>query len=153
MRSETTQSYEDPFAGAEKHPAISWKDKPIGTKVTGIVTAAPKLVQARDYDTGDPAFWPDGNEKKTVVTELEIGGEIYSLWAAKPGALYAAMAAAQSAAKTTIAPGGRLTVTFIGEKPDPARPRLNPQKLYEVTYSPPDAFTDYSKPVDEEPPF
>jgi hypothetical protein len=132
----------DPFAGADSKPSISFKDKPIGTSYTGTVTKAPELVQARDYESGQPAFWPDGNPKQTVVTSLLVNGEELNLWAAKPSALFRAIADAQKAAGAQITVGGTLTVTFAGEKPNEKNPRLNPQKLYTVTYQAPNAFGD-----------
>lgn len=135
----TTQTA-DPFAGADSKPSVSFKDKPIGTSYTGTVTKAPELVQARDYESGQPAFWPDGNPKQTVVTTLDINGEELNLWAAKPSALFRAIADAQKTAGAQITIGGTLTVTFSGEKPNEKNPRLNPQKLYTVTYQPPNAF-------------
>jgi hypothetical protein len=135
----TAQHTEDPFAGVETHPSLSFKDKPIGTSYTGKVTKAPELVQARDYESGQPAFWSDGNPKMTVVTTLEVGGEEVNLWAAKPSAMFRAIADAQKAAGAQIAVGGTLTVTFSGEKPND-NPRLNPQKLYTAVYRPPNAF-------------
>ena len=138
----TTQTA-DPFAGADSKPSVSFKDKPVGTTYTGTVTKAPELVQARDYESGQPAFWPDGNPKQTVVTTLDIAGEgELNLWAAKPSALFRAIADAQKAAGAQIAVGGTLTVTFSGEKPNEKNPRLNPQKLYTVTYQPPNAFRE-----------
>lgn len=133
----------DPFAGGTTVPSISFKDMPIGTTFSGTVTEAPQLIQARDFDTGQPAFFPDGNAKMTVVTKLalEPTGEERSLWAAKPSAMFAAIAQAQKDAGTQIAVGGHLSVTFSGEKPNEKNPRLNKQKLYTVVYRAPDAFT------------
>lgn len=138
----TSPAVDDPFAGSDSVPSVSFKDTPVGTSYTGRVTEAPKLVQARDYESGQPAFWSDGNPKMTVVTRLDINGEERSLWAAKPSALFRAIADAQKAAGAQIAVGGTLTVTFSGEKPNEKNPRLNPQKLYTVTYQPPNAFGD-----------
>lgn len=140
MTAQPTTQTADPFAGAESKPSVSFKDKPIGTTYTGVVTKAPELVQARDYESGQPAFWSDGNPKMTVVTTLEINGEELNLWAAKPSALFRAIADAQKAAGAQVQVGGTLTVTFSGEKPNEKNPRLNPQKLYTVTYQPPNAF-------------
>lgn len=132
----------DPFATQEKTPSISFKDKPIGTTYTGTVIEAPTTVQARDYDTGEPAFWPDGNKKLTVVTILDVNGEHMGLWAPKPSAMFRAIAEAQQTAGAQIQVGGTLTVTFVGEQPVERNPKLNPQKLYKVTYQPNDPFAD-----------
>lgn len=136
----TTQA--DPFAGSESRRSVSFKDKPAGTSYTLKVTEAPSVVQARDYESGQPAFWPDGNPKQTVVTVCAdtATGEELSLWAAKPSALFRAIGGAQKAAGTQIAVGGTLVVTFTGEKPNETNSRLNPTKLYTVTYRPPNAF-------------
>lgn len=136
----TAQPYDDPFAVSEKHPSLSFKDAPVGTSYTGKVVERPALVQARDYETGERATWDDGNPKMTVVTTLEVNGEKVSLWAPKPSAMFAAMGEAQQQAGATIAPGGTLTVEYVGDKPNERNPRLNPQKQYRVTYQPPDAF-------------
>lgn len=131
----------DPFAGGDTVPSISFKDAPIGTTYTGKVVEAPTMIQARDYETGQPASWPDGNPKMTVVTKLALTtGEERSLWAPKPSSMFAAIADAQKKTGTLIAVGGTLTVTFSGEKPNATNQRLNPQKLYTVQYVPPNAF-------------
>lgn len=134
----------DPFAGADNLPSLSFKDKPLGTSYSGVVTAPPSLVQSRNFDSRQPEFWPDGNPKMTVATNLRLdSGEEVCLWASKPSAMFRAIAEAAKAAGTgPVAVGGRLTVTFSGEKPDPAKPHLNPQKLYTVTYQPPNAFAE-----------
>lgn len=143
----TTQQINDPFAGAEGLPSLSFKDAPIGTSHTGTVTRAPELIQSRDFETGEPAFWKDGNPKMSVVLHMRLDstGDEVAVWAAKPSAMFAAFGAAQKAAGALIAIGGRLTVTFTGEKPSD-NPRLNAQKLYTVRYSAPDAFGDQPAP-------
>ena len=137
----STQPQADMFAGGDTVPSISFKDAPIGATVSGKVTEAPVLVQSRDFDTGNPAFWPDNNPKMSVVTKLVLAsGEERGLWAAKPSAMFAAIAEAQKTAGALIAVGGTLTITLVGEKPNATNPRLNAQKLYAVTYVPPNAF-------------
>jgi len=129
------------FAGGDTVPSISFKDAPVGASVTGKVTEAPVLVQSRDFDSGNPAFWPDGNAKMSVVTKIVLAsGEERGLWAAKPSAMFAAIAEAQKTAGALIAVGGTLTITLVGEKPNATNPRLNAQKLYTVTYVAPNAF-------------
>jgi hypothetical protein len=135
----TTQPH-DPFqTGA---PSVSFDRVPIGTTYTLDVLELPTLVQARDFDTGAPAVYPDGNAKMTVVTRVRnrATGEELSLWAGKPSAMFVAIADAQKAAGSQIAVGGTLTVQFIGEKPNDTNPRLNPSKQYAVHYQPPNAF-------------
>lgn len=133
----------DPFAQTDSLPSVSFKDAPIGTSYTLKVLKAPEVVQARDYETGRPAFWSDGNPKQTVVTTVvDSNGEERSLWAAKPSALFRAIGDAQKAAGAQIKVGDTLTVTFSGEKPNEKNPRLNPQKLFTVQLQPGDAFAE-----------
>ena len=142
------QSPTDMFAGGVTVPSISFKDAPIGASITGKVTEAPVMVQSRDFDTGQPAFFPDNNPKMSVVTKIVLAtGEERGLWAAKPSAMFAAIAEAQKAAGALIAVGGTLTITFTGEKPNATNPRLNAQKLYAVTYVPPNAFEAQQAPA------
>jgi len=106
------------------------------------------MVQSRDFDTGQPAFFPDNNPKMSVVTKIVMAtGEERGLWAAKPSAMFAAIAEAQKAAGALIAVGGTLTITFTGEKPNATNPRLNAQKLYAVSYVPPNAFEAQQAPA------
>ena len=132
-------STNDPFASEDSRPSISFKDAAIGLTYAGRVVEAPTIVQSRDYQTGQPAFWPDGNPKQSVVTVLEIDGVEYGLWAPKPSSMFAAIAAAQKAAGSQIAVGGTLQVSLIGEKPSD-NPRFNAQKLYSAVYTPGDPF-------------
>lgn len=132
----------DPFAGGDSNPSISFKDAPHGTTYVGRVAELPTLVQSRDFETGNPATWPDGNPKMVVVTTLDIDGQHYSLWAPKPSALFAAIKDAQNAAGSQIAVGGILEVTYTHDEPNKTNPRLNPAKQYKVTYTPPNAFGD-----------
>jgi hypothetical protein len=142
------QPQPDPFATIEAVPSISFKDLPIGTTFTGKVIEAPALVQSRDIDTGQRAFWSDGNPKMSVVTKLALtNGEERALWAKKPSAMFRAIADAQKAAGAQIQVGGTLSVTFTGEQRNPEKPNLNPQKLYTAAYNPPNAFGE-ARPVD-----
>jgi len=133
----------DPFA-SESTPAVSFKGAPVGTSFTLVVLEAPTVVQSRDFETGKPASWPDGNPKMSVVTKVvnQATGETLSLWAAKPSAMFAALAEATKATGKPLEVGGTLVVTYTGDKPND-NPRLNAQKLYSATYTPPapaDAF-------------
>ena len=133
----------DPFAGGDKTPSLSFKDAPIGTSYTGRVIDSPTLVQSRNVETEQPDFWPDGNPKMSAAVKADFGGDVgvRSIWAQKPSALYAAIAEAQTAAGTKIAPGGTITVTYSGDgvRKD-GNTKLNPPKQYAVTYTPADAF-------------
>lgn len=134
-------TYNDPFASTGA-PSVSFNNMPVGTSYTGTILELPAMVQARDFETGNPATWPDGNPKMTVVTKLSVGGEERALWAPKPSAMFAAISDAQKAAGAALAIGGTLTVTYVGDKPNATNPRLNPAKQYQAVYQPPNAFVD-----------
>ena len=139
----------DPFAGGDSVPALSFKDAPVGTSYTGRVTEPASLVQSRDYESGNPAFWPDGNPKMSAVFKAEFDGlGERSVWAAKPSALFAALKAAQEKAGAKIAPGGTVTITYTGDgvRRD-GNTRLNPPKQYAVAYAPGDPFSEPAAPA------
>ena len=143
----TAPQYDDPFAGADKVPSLSFKDAPVGTVYEGLVTEAPKLVQSRDYDSGEPAFWPakpgeQPNPKMSVVIRLTLDGvDERSVWAQKPSAMFAAIGEAQKKAGVRIEVGGTLAIKFVGEQShtDPIKIKkgMPPQKLYAAKYTPP----------------
>lgn len=130
---------DDPFDKPESRPSVSFKEAPIGATVTCIVDGAPNKVQARNFETGQPDVWSDGNPKYTVATDVVVNGTPMTLWAGIPSSLFGAIAAAQTAAGAKIEPGGTLVVKLVGEKPN-ENTRLSPQKLYEAHYTPPAAF-------------
>jgi hypothetical protein len=132
---------DDPFDVPDKKPAYSWKGAKIGTIMRGRVTDDPVEVQSRDFDTGKPAFWDDGNKKMAVVVGVEVDGEKYNLWAPKPSALFAALVKAHKETGP-IKTGGLLKVRLSGQKPNPERPKLNPQNLFQAKYEPADAFAE-----------
>lgn len=122
----------DPLAESSA-PSVSFKDAPIGTEIRGTVVGTPELVQSRDFKTKEPALWPDGNKKMSLVVKMEIGGEVHSLWAPKPSAMWAALVAARQEAGVPLEDGAVLTVTYSGSKP---KPGMDPQKLYTASYRP-----------------
>jgi hypothetical protein len=137
---------QDPFAGGTKTPSLSWKDCPVGTVFTLEVLDTPKLLQSRDFDTGEPAFWDDTKQQPKmsavvngrVLSGPHSVGEERSIWAQKPSSMFQAIAAAQAAAGQgiLIAPGGKLSLRFQGEKAHENK-RFNPIKIYEARYEPP----------------
>lgn len=136
-----SQSTADPFAGGDTAPSVSFKDAPIGTTFEGVVTEEPKVVQSRDFETGDLATWPDGNPKMTIVLRMTVDGEERSVWAPIPSDLKRAITEAKGASAIEV--GGTLAIRLTGTKPNSKNPRLNEQKLYAAKYTPPpvrDAF-------------
>lgn len=138
----TSQQYSDPL-DYEKAPSLSFRDAAVGTTYKGIITARPKLVQSRDFESGEPKTWPDGNPVMSVVVILDVDGEARSLWAQRPSSMFAALVEAQKVAGAgPMEEGGTLYVKFVGEKPNAKNPRLNPAKQYAARYVPPDKTAD-----------
>lgn len=140
----------NPFDGGSA-PAISFADKdeygnqtskPVGTKYTGVIVETPKVVQSRDYDTGKPASWPDGNPKWSVVIGLEVNGERMSLWAPKPSSMFGAIQESLKGPDGKVRNadiGGTLSVELVGFQKVEGK---FPQKLYRATYTPPNHFVN-----------
>ena len=127
----------DPFAAGSNNPSLSFKGAAIGTSFTGVVTEAPTVQRARDYETGDPSSWPDGRDQMVATCGLMVDGEARTVWAVVGMALHSAISAGSSAQGKRIEVGGTLTITFTGEKPNKKNPRLNPAKQYSAVYEPP----------------
>ena len=141
----------DPFEQPDKAKSISWKGAPIGATITGTVEGPAAKVQAKDFETGEPAKWPDGNPKYSAVVNFTVDGELRSLWAIIPSALFKALADAQSAAGKKFDKGGKLTVRYTGDKPNEKNPRLAPAKQFAAKYEPPTESDPWA--TDDEPPF
>jgi hypothetical protein len=129
------EDYTDPFQ-QESTPAVSFRDAAVGDKVVGVVTKPAQLVQSRVFETGALAFWPDGNPKMSAVVSLNVDGELRSLWAAKPSAMFSAVASETKRLGRALRQGDTLEITFTGTKPNAKNPKLNPQKLYAVKVIP-----------------
>lgn len=143
------QKYDDPL-DYEKAPSLSFRDAAIGTMYRGVITSRPKLVQSRDFESGEPKTWPDGNPVMSVVVILDVDGEARSLWAQRPSSMFAALVEAQKIAGAgPMQEGGTLYVKLVGEKPNSKNPKLHPAKQYAAKYEPPAAKAD---PFDEHTP-
>jgi hypothetical protein len=126
----------DPFYVADKAKSISWKDAPVNAKVVMVLDGPATKVRARDYKTGEPASWDDGNPIFNVVLTGDVKGKRRSLWAKIPSNLFFVLGNAQDKTGQKFAKGGELTVEFIGTKPSD-NPRFEPAKQYAATYVPP----------------
>lgn len=144
-------SESNPFDSGNSAPSLSFATRdgygnlahsPVGTRFEFEVTEEPKEVQARDFDTQKPAFWPDGNPKKTIVIGVKVNGEDRTLWAPKPSATFTAIKEALTTAQGVqpIKVGGKGFIEFTGY--GKAEAGKNPQKLFKVGYTAPNAFAD-----------
>lgn len=117
---------------------------PVGTRYDFEVTEEPKEVQARDFDSGQPAFWDKEKTqpKKTIVIGVKVNGEDRTLWAPKPSATFTAIKEALTTAQGVqpIKVGGKGFIEFTGY--GKAEAGKNPQKLFKVGYTAPNAFAD-----------
>lgn len=117
---------------------------PVGTRYDFEVTEEPKEVQARDFDSGQPAFWDKEKTqpKKTIVIGVKVNGEDRTLWAPKPSATFTAIKEALTTAQGVqpIKVGGKGYIEFTGY--GKAEAGKNPQKLFKVGYTAPNAFAD-----------
>jgi hypothetical protein len=115
-------------APAVKFPAV-------GTTFTGVLINGEKR-QSRDYETGEPEFWKDGNPKYEYVLLMEDqnSGENVRLFAR--GLLWKAVLGAVKDADGQLIPGGTLTVKYTGDG-ESTNPRLSPPKLYSAKWVPP----------------
>ena len=130
-----THGNDDPFAPSR--PSVSFRDARVGESRSGTVLELPELVQSRDFESGQPAFWPDGNKKMAVVVPVRLAdGSEAAFWCAKPSSMFAAISEAQRAAGQRIKVGGTLVVTYVGDKAN-ENPRLNAAKQYKAVYTPP----------------
>lgn len=122
--------------------APSAKFPALGTSYTGRITEKPAVEQQRDFNSGDPKFWNDGNPMMqlvvTVQTEMrdpsvedDDGRRRFFV----KGQLKNAVAdAVRKSGGRGLEVGGRLTVTYThdGEK----KGNLNAPKQYRVEYTP-----------------
>lgn len=126
---------DNPFDKEGGHPVISFSSrdemgnmvsKPKGTKIGGRVVEAPKLVQQRDFNTKQPAWWDaeKTQPKMAVVTAVDVNGTTMSLWAKKPSDLFAAINKAMNdTGGSAISIGDSLFVELVGatQGDDPAK--------------------------------
>jgi hypothetical protein len=118
-------------------PSCTWPA--VGTVHSGTVTDF-RIEQARDFETGKPKFWDDGNPVKQLVVTLQTDERdrddddgLRALYCR--GALLKAIREAVRP-HGGIAQGGKLGVKFTGEGEKP-KPHLNAPKLFKVEYAAP----------------
>lgn len=115
------------------------KFKEIGATVRGRVVAAEPR-QARDYDSGKPKVWDNGDPVMEVVVTLDTGEEdengntFRTLYLG--GKMLQAVRQALAEARSKLVIGGELAVKYIGDG-EPSKKGFNPPKLYKAKYTPP----------------
>ncbi|MEQ6898986.1 hypothetical protein [Microbacterium sp. KR10-403] len=115
----------------------------IGDEITGTIAAAPYERQQTKFGTNEADFWPNGDPKMQVLVPLKTSlrddanddGE-RTLYVASKHMKQAIGQAIRAANVADVAPGGTLTVKYIGNSPDSKNP-ANPAKMYAAQYTPP----------------
>lgn len=116
----------------------------IGDSVSGVILAKPEVQQQRDFTTGEPKVYSDGNPRLQIRVVLSTeqrdpedpddNGEraVYI-----KGAMQKAVAAAvRKAGATGLQVGGKLAIKYTGDGV-PAQRGLNPPKLFAARYEAP----------------
>jgi hypothetical protein len=124
----------------------------LGASVGGPITEEPQERQQTDYETREPLTWSDGSPRMQWVITVQTDRcddedddgrrRIF----AKGQLLNEIRRAVKKAHAKDIEVGGVLTVTYVrdGERTDAG---LDPPKVYEATYVPPDDSTDDDGPI------
>lgn len=134
-------SYSDPNDFLLSGGVPSAKFPEIGTVVKGTVLSA-EVNQQRDFDSGEPKTYDDGNPMMQMVVTLatderdpDVDGDDGTRKLYVKGAMLAAVRTALRAASARIEPGGTLVVKYVADG-TPSKKGLNPPKQYEAAYKP-----------------
>jgi hypothetical protein len=117
----------------------------IGAQVSGFICAKPEKQQQRDFDTGQPKYWPNSTEPMWQVRvilqteerdpEVEEDDGRRAIYV-KGNMRNAVQKALTQAGVGGLAVGGKLLVKYMSDD-KPARKGLNGAKLYVAKYRPP----------------
>jgi hypothetical protein len=130
----------------ERGPSAKFPE--LKTSYTGTVIDPLKRVPQTDFDSGEVLRWNDGSERMQTIIGLQLDDGTTTTLYARGGKFDAhegtgtsmegaIVAAVRRAGADRIRKGGRLTVTHTGLS-KPAKKGLNPAKLFEATYEPPE---------------
>lgn len=128
----------------------SWKFEEPGDTHKGTLTEIGEKHQCRDFNTGEPEFWPKSNDPKMQAkltfdtderdpSDPQDDGKrtLFVVENGKQGSMLAAIRdAVKAAGGKDLRVGGVLTLTFAGHDPNSANPR-NPRKLYRAVWEEP----------------
>lgn len=145
VTSPATQSIEDFFAGGVT--AAKFPDGAFGTVIGGEIIADPRMQQQRDYTTGEPVTYQDGNPAMQMVVVVQTdqydpdiadddGQRAFYIKGQMKQAVGEAL---RKHGEKAPRRGGKLWIKLLEEKPTTlknGRPG-NPQKIYAAKYDPP----------------
>ena len=135
-----------PVGDMERGPSAKFPE--LGTSFTGTVVDPLRRAPQTDFDTGEVMHWSDGSERMQTLVGLRLDDGTTTTLYARGGKFEAAegtgtsmegaiVAAVRRAGADKIRKGGRLTITHTGLT-KPAKKGLNPAKLFEAVYEPPE---------------
>jgi hypothetical protein len=144
---DTLEQLESFFAGGV--PAVKFPDGSFGGIIGGEIVADPRMQQQRDYTTGEPIVYQDGNPamQMVVIVQTEIRESAIAdddgqrAFYIKGQMKQAVGEALRKAGEKTLRRGGKLWIKYVEDKPTTlknGRPG-NPQKIYAAKYEPPAA--------------
>lgn len=123
----------DPFAPPP--PSWSWSGGEVGDKLECEIVKPPTLIRQLDGNRR-PESWDGGEPKMTAVTVVKTDEGTFSLWAAKPSSLFAAMVEASKQAGESMRTGGTLEVEIIEIVPSKRKNR-DDKREFSAEYVPP----------------
>lgn len=135
-----TQAVEEAFAGAMVAPAYFDKDSVVGDVISGPITA---VTIRPKREKGKLVLWEDGSPQENLIVTIQTDliqdekddglRSIYiKWWGAQRKSIAKAVSAAKRAAPQV---GDTLSVTYVGEGPQPADKKESPEKLWEYEYT------------------
>jgi hypothetical protein len=131
--------------GKTARPWAKWPA--VGAVVTGTVIDAPSARQSRNFESGEPDTWPNGDPKMEVVVPLATSerdpeiedddGERSLVLPVGSARFKAVQAAMKRAGVKALAPGGVIAVRYTKDGPKPKGSKLNAPKEFSAEYTPP----------------
>ena len=131
-------NYDDMFVG-DGVPFLKFPT--IGTKYSGVIADMMKR-QQRDFQTGEPAFWTDGEPKLELIVTIDTEDGPMRLAIKKGTQMWGAFAD-ELRAKNASGPeiGAKIAVAYTGDGESKTR-GFAPPKLYAFAYEKPTKKVD-----------
>lgn len=111
-----------------------------GDTFTGVITSPVTESQSTDFNTKQPATWPDGNPKMQATVQMDAadGSGAYTLYVPASSRMQKAIGSAiAQVGAPDLAVGGTLSVQFVGM--GQSKNGLNPPKEFAASYTAPQA--------------
>jgi hypothetical protein len=135
-----------PLGDLERGPSAKFPE--LGVSYSGIVVDPLRRVAQTDYETGEVLTWNDGSQRMQTLIGLQLDDGTTTTLYARGGKFEAhegtglsmeaaVVAGVRKAGGDRIRKGARLTIVHSGLS-KPAKRGLNPAKLFEATYEPPE---------------